>query len=94
MRKILLACGLAVILFAACSKDNKTHCWEFITVVETIYVGMEEEMPPIKAGSSTQQCDLTEAQAENVVKSGTSETSMQVGLMTIVTRTSVTKRKL
>lgn len=78
------------------NKPNNTNknCWEFTTKVKTSIKGVSIPGYPKTVTATTKECDLTEAQAEEIVKRITTTASSSVQGVTATIETTCTKRKL
>lgn len=95
MRKLLLFTSLLIVtLLSSCSKDENIEkfCWKF-TIKQTTSISPSTSGYPQTITTTSTQCDLTESQAEEVVKKLTSKTTTSGGGYKITVTTKVTKQK-
>lgn len=94
MKKVLLFTSLFLILaFASCSKDDdEKYCWKF-TVKQTTTVSPVISGYPKTITSTSTQCDLTESEADEVVKKLSTTTSSSSQGYTVTVKTTVTKTR-
>ncbi|MBK5721410.1 hypothetical protein JGH11_11045 [Dysgonomonas sp. Marseille-P4677] len=70
-----------------------TYCWEFRVTQVTSVVGTSVPGYPQTVTSTTSQCGLTEAQANEVVKGLTTESTSSASGITVKIKTTATKTK-
>lgn len=93
MKRILVLAFLTAIGFA-CTKESKTstkeYCWQCNTRVVTTATGM----PAQTSNSVMDKCNMTEVQASEMEKAGTSQTTSTTSGITVVMKytTNCTKR--
>jgi len=99
MKKITLLTFIAIILILqnSCSGNdainNAESCWVFTTVTVTSVSGMSVPGYPETTTTTTEQCGLTEKQADDVCKQFTSTSTSTSGGMKVTVKTTTTKRK-
>ena len=97
MKKVmfLIVAVVMALSFTACEKgggSGSKHCWEFTMVTKGEVQGMPEANT--EATTKTTQCDLTEAEADDVVRGMNVTGTSVIAGMTVTTTSTATKRKL
>lgn len=95
MKKLLLII-VGIVFLVSCSKDDETDntaCWTFTTTSVTNVQGASVPGYPQTTTVNTEQCGITEEQADNVVKSLTTTTSSTVGGIKVTVKTTSVKKK-
>lgn len=99
MKKLLfvsmLLLSVSSILFSSCSKDEDgdTYCWKF-TLKQVITASPAVSGYPQTTTTSTTQCGLTEAQADEVVSKLSTTTTTSGSGYKVTVKTTATKQKV
>ena len=101
MKKILVFTIVSFFLFiSSCGSNDvindenkQTFCWVFTTTTVTSISGASVPGYPQTTTSTTEQCGLTEKQADEVCKKMTSSSSSSTGGITATTKMTTTKKK-
>ena len=100
MKKLLFLLCVSALVFAGCSKNDEaggkksgdTYCWTFTVKTVTSVKGATVKGYPKTSKVTHKQCGLTAAQADELVKNYTSETTAKQGKWTVVIKITATKK--